>query len=74
MICIDNLDAGRNRFIILHLIDNGTIDMDGVMIPEVKEATRSLAGRAAIHFITADTFRFVTQQVSGIGCEVKIIP
>ncbi len=53
---------------------NGTIAIDGVLIPGVREALRSLAGRAGIHVITADTFGFVTLQVSGIDCEVVIIP
>lgn len=74
MICLDIPGAGKKE--IQHIVFdyNGTIAIDGFLIPGVKEAIRSLSGRVACHVITADTFGFVTQQVSGIDCEVVIIP
>lgn len=74
MIPIDIPGVGKKE--IHHLVCdyNGTIAIDGVLIPGVREAIRFLAGRVAVHVITADTFGFVTQQVSGTDCEVVIIP
>ncbi len=74
MICLDIPGEGKKE--IQHLVFdyNGTIAIDGILMPGVREAMQSLAGRAGIHVITADTFGFVTQQVSGIKCEVTIIP
>ncbi len=74
MICLDIPGAGKKE--IQHIVFdyNGTIAIDGVLIPGVKEAIRSLSGRVVCHVITADTFGFVTQQVSDIDCEVVIIP
>jgi soluble P-type ATPase len=73
MISLDIPGAGKKEIHHLVFDYNGTIAIDGVLIPGVREALRSLAGRAGIHVITADTFGFVTQQVSGIDCEVVII-
>jgi soluble P-type ATPase len=74
MISIDIPGAGKKEIHHLVFDYNGTIAIDGVLIPGVREAIRSLAGRVSIHVITADTFGFVTRQVSDIDCEVVIIP
>ncbi len=74
MICLDIPGAEKKEIHHLVFDYNGTIAIDGILIPGVKKAIRSLAGRAKIHVITADTFGFVTQQVSDINCEVAIIP
>jgi soluble P-type ATPase len=74
MISIDIPGAGKKEIHHIVFDYNGTIAIDGVLMPGVREALRSLAGRTSIHVITADTFGFVTQQVSGIDCEVMIIP
>lgn len=73
MISIDIPGAGKKKIHHLVFDYNGTIATDGVLIPGVKKAIRSLAGRVAVHVITADTFGFVTEQVSDIDCEVVII-
>ena len=74
MISIDIPGAGNKEIHHLVFDYNGTIAIDGVLIPGVREVLLLLAGRTSIHVITADTFGFVTQQVSGIDCEVVIIP
>jgi soluble P-type ATPase len=74
MICIDIPGAGKKEIHHIVFDYNGTIAIDGVLIPGVKEAIRSFAGQAAFHVITADTFGFVSEQVSDIDCEVIIIP
>ena len=74
MILIDIPGAGKKEIHHAVFDYNGTIAIDGILIPGVKEAIQALSGRVACHVITADTFGLVTQQVSGIGCEVVIIP
>jgi soluble P-type ATPase len=74
MICLDIPGAEKKEIHHMVFDYNGTIAIDGVLIPEVKEAIRSLSGRAACHVITADTFGFVTDQVSDLDCDVVIIP
>lgn len=73
MISIDIPGVGKKEIHHLVFDYNGTIAIDGVILPGVKEAIRALSGRAACHVITADTFGFVTEQVSDIDCEVVII-
>ncbi len=74
MICIDIPGVGRKEIHHIVFDYNGTIAIDGVLIPGVKEAIRSFAGQTAFHVITADTFGFVTDQVSDIDCNVVVIP
>jgi len=74
MICIEI--PGMEKKQIRHLVFdyNGTIAIDGVLIPGVKEEIQLLSGTVACHIITADTFGFVAEQVSDIDCDVMIIP
>jgi soluble P-type ATPase len=74
MIYINIPGVGKREIHNIVFDYNGTIAIDGVLIPGVKEAIRSFAGQAAFHVITADTFGFVTDQVSDIDCKVIIIP
>jgi soluble P-type ATPase len=73
MISINIPGAGEKEIHHLVFDYNGTIAIDGILIPGVKEALQSLSDRVACHVITADTFGFVTQQVSDIDCDVVII-
>lgn len=52
---------------------NGTLAIDGTMIPGVKELLNSLATELAIHIITADTFGNITGNMTGINCTLDII-
>lgn len=53
---------------------NGTLAVDGEVIPGVKEALRSLAERLTIHILTADTFGKVKSQLSDLPCKITILP
>jgi len=53
---------------------NGTLAVDGEVIPGVKEALRSLAERLTIHILTADTFGKVKSRLSGLPCKITILP
>jgi len=53
---------------------NGTLAVDGEVIPGVKEVLRSLAGRLTIHIVTADTFGKVKSRLSDLPCKITILP
>ena len=53
---------------------NGTLAVDGTIIPGVAERLRALAESCTIHVITADTFGTVREQIEGIPCEITVLP
>jgi len=53
---------------------NGTLAVDGELLPGVKEALRGLAKGLQIHILTADTFGKVRSQVESMPCELSILP
>ena len=52
---------------------NGTLAVDGVLLPGVKEAINKITD-IDIHVITADTFGVVEEQLKGCTCHVTIAP
>lgn len=52
---------------------NGTLAIDGILIPGVKEMLNSIAKELNIHVITADTFGSSTENMEGVHCQVVII-
>ena len=53
---------------------NGTLAVDGEVIPGVKELLRSLAERLIVHILTADTFGKVKSRLSDLPCNITILP
>jgi soluble P-type ATPase len=53
---------------------NGTIAFDGHLIDGVKPRLSSLAASLTLHILTADTFCSVREALSGIPCQLAIIP
>jgi soluble P-type ATPase len=53
---------------------NGTIAFDGRLIDGVEQRLNTLAPLLTIHILTADTFGSVRQALSGIPCQLAIIP
>jgi soluble P-type ATPase len=53
---------------------NGTMAVDGELIPGVGDALKSLAKDLQVHILTADTFGKVRSRVEGIPCELSILP
>jgi len=74
MVRIDIPDFGTLELHHLVLDFNGTLAVDGVLIPGVGERLRSLAERVKVHVITADTFGRVAAEMEGLPCEVHILP
>jgi soluble P-type ATPase len=53
---------------------NGTLAVDGLLLPGVAEAMAELAGAVDIHVITADTFGLARAQLAGLPAALTIIP
>jgi len=53
---------------------NGTLAVDGVLIPGVAEGLRDLAGDLAIHVVTADTFGVAAAALAGLPVALDILP
>jgi soluble P-type ATPase len=53
---------------------NGTLAIDGKLIPGVKDLLMLLSSKLTIHIITADTFGTVQQQITEIPCCLTILP
>jgi len=45
---------------------NGTLALDGRLLPGVADALRNLAARLAVHVVTADTFGAAAQALDGL--------
>lgn len=59
-----------------HLVldHNGTLAVDGILKPGVKECLRKLSGELNIYVVTADTFGKAASQLEGVPCELTILP
>ena len=53
---------------------NGTMACDGVLLPGAAAGVGRLAGKLAIHVVTADTFGRANEALAGIPCELAILP
>ncbi len=53
---------------------NGTLAVDGELLPGAGEALRRLAEKLALHVVTADTFGRARDALAGIPCELAILP
>jgi soluble P-type ATPase len=71
---IDAPGFGRLRIEHLVLDYNGTIALDGALLPGVAERIGVLAKRTAVHALTADTFGTVASALSGLPCSVHVLP
>ena len=58
----------------LVLDHNGTLAVDGLLQPGVKERLRQLAKDLTIYVVTADTFGKAASELKGVPCELTILP
>jgi len=67
---------GRNALNLEHIVldFNGTLAVDGVLLPGVKAALNRLAGHLMVHVLTADTFGKSKAQLEGVACGLTILP
>lgn len=66
---------GKKSFAIKHVIFdyNGTIAMDGRIIPGVKQGINQFSDRLKFHVLTADTFGSVKKQLHDVDASLSII-
>jgi soluble P-type ATPase len=53
---------------------NGTLAVDGLLVENVAERLQVLAQRMTVHVLTADTFGKVKSQLSGLPCQISVLP
>ncbi len=53
---------------------NGTLAVDGRLLPGVGQRLISLAENLSIHVVTADTFGRAARQLEGVACRLSVLP
>jgi soluble P-type ATPase len=74
MIAVDIPGWGPIRLEHIVLDYNGTLAVDGMLVPGVAERLTRLAANLEVHVLTADTFGKVREGMRGIPCSVSILP
>ncbi|MGZ5000000.1 MAG: HAD family hydrolase [Methylomonas sp.] len=67
---------GFRHLQIAHIVSdyNGTLAVDGRLLPEVGDALSNLSKRLSIHVITADTFGLAQSELADLPVELTITP
>lgn len=67
---------GSGRLHLEHLVldYNGTLALDGALLPVVRDALIGLARLLQLHVLTADTFGGASKNFEGVPVSVTIIP
>ncbi|MFO8090910.1 MAG: hypothetical protein R6U13_13800 [Desulfatiglandaceae bacterium] len=60
------------KYIVLDY--NGTLAVDGELLPGVKDRLNELAEDVEVHILTADTFGKVRSRMEGVRCSVSVLP
>ena len=65
----------KKKIKVEHLVldFNGTLAIDGKLIPNVKDIINRLSKRIKIHVLTADTFGSSKKELTGINCSLHIL-
>lgn len=73
---IDIIVPGYRGLRLEHLVMdyNGTLAKDGLLLEGVRPRLESLAEHLHLHVITADTFGLARSQLTGLPCELVILP
>lgn len=74
MLTIDIPDLGKLQLEHLVLDFNGTLAVDGRLLPGVAAALTGAAGALAVHVLTADTFGTVRGALAGLPVAVTVLP
>lgn len=53
---------------------NGTLALDGLLLPDVRERLARLSAGLRLHVVTADTFGTVRAAVGNLECRLAILP
>jgi len=52
---------------------NGTLAVDGGLIPGVKKTLNALSEQLAVYVITADTFGIAGSRLDGVNCQLTVL-
>ncbi len=74
MIDLDIPGFGRLRLAHLVADFNGTLAVDGILLPGVAARLRELSQTLSIHVVTADTVGTVQREMARLPVQVAIIP
>lgn len=74
MIKVTIPDFGQHQFEYLVLDYNGTLAIDGRLLPTVSTLLNTLAEQLKIVVLTADTFGTVQAALAEVACELTILP
>ena len=74
MIALDIPGFGKLTLKHLVLDFNGTVAVDGLLIPGTAEKLRALSPDLTIHVITADTFGSVAAQTAALPITLTVLP
>ncbi|GMT45266.1 MAG: hypothetical protein IEMM0006_1098 [bacterium] len=68
--------VGWKQLRIKHLVFdyNGTLSVDGKLLPGIAEKLILLAEQFSLHVVTADTFGMAAQELENIPCMLTILP
>jgi soluble P-type ATPase len=64
---------GKLRLEHLVLDYNGTLAVDGELLPRVKRRLAALSARLHLHVVTADTFGKARGALRGLDCRIEIL-
>ena len=73
MLSLDIPGFGALRIAHLVLDYNGTLAVDGKLLPGVKRRLATLDSRLRIHVVTADTFSKARIGLRGLNCRLEIL-
>ena len=73
MLRLDIPGYGLLRIEHLVLDYNGTLALDGRMLPGVRPRLRRLARLLEVHVVTADTFGTVRRALRGLPCRIAVL-
>ena len=67
--------GGFGRLALAHLVldFNGTLAVDGAVLPGVKPKLRKLGQSLRLHVVTADTFGKARASLAGVHCELHVL-
>jgi soluble P-type ATPase len=74
MLTYDIPGTGKLQLDHLVLDYNGTLAVDGILLPGVAEGLTALAADLSIQVVTADTFGKAAQELEAIPCELAVLP
>lgn len=67
---------GHDRLRLQHLVldYNGTLAVDGRLLPGVADTLNALASQLQVHVLTADTFGTAQAALADVHCTLQILP